>query len=112
MQLLIFEVFAVANPFGMLNDKLTIWLLSNQVFLISHPVSPSLQSRSQLGVITHIPFRVWWAHMDFLAFGCFATKWPRHLRHDPFGLVGSNGLGPSTSRLSGVCSNQLSYEPI
>ena len=26
-------------------------------------------------------------------------------------LVGSNGLGPSTSRLSGVCSNQLSYEP-
>ena len=30
----------------------------------------------------------------------------------PFGLVGSNGLGPSTSRLSGVCSNQLSYEPI
>ena len=31
----------------------------------------------------------------------------------PYGtLVGSNGLGPSTSRLSGVCSNQLSYEPI
>ena len=26
-------------------------------------------------------------------------------------MVGSNGLGPSTSRLSGVCSNQLSYEP-
>ena len=84
MQLLIFEVFAVANPFGMLNDVLTIWLLRNQVFLISHPVSPSLQSWSQLGVITHIPLRV----------------------------VGSNGLGPSTSRLSGVCSNQLSYEPI
>ena len=30
----------------------------------------------------------------------------------PFRVVGSNGLGPSTSRLSGVCSNQLSYEPI
>ena len=27
-------------------------------------------------------------------------------------LVGSNGLEPSTSRLSGVCSNQLSYEPM
>ena len=27
-------------------------------------------------------------------------------------LVGSNGLGPSTSRLSGVCSNQMSYEPV
>ena len=25
---------------------------------------------------------------------------------------GSNGLEPSTSRLSGVCSNQLSYEPV
>ena len=38
----------------------------------------------------------------------------RHFRaHVPIGtLVGSNGLGPSTSRLSGVCSNQLSYEPI
>ena len=30
----------------------------------------------------------------------------------PFRVVGSNGLGPSTSRLSGVCSNQLSYEPV
>ena len=30
----------------------------------------------------------------------------------PFRVVGSNGLGPSTSRLSGVCSNQLSYEPM
>jgi hypothetical protein len=27
-------------------------------------------------------------------------------------LVGSNGIEPSTSRLSGVRSNQLSYEPI
>ena len=27
-------------------------------------------------------------------------------------MVGSNGLEPSTSRLSGVCSNQLSYEPV
>ena len=30
----------------------------------------------------------------------------------PLRVVGSNGLGPSTSRLSGVCSNQLSYEPV
>ena len=28
------------------------------------------------------------------------------------GLVGSSGLEPPTSRLSGVCSNQLSYEPV
>ena len=51
--------------------------------------------------------------MDFLLIGCFATKWRAHFSLAPFGaLVGSNGLGPSTSRLSGVCSNQLSYEPM
>ena len=27
-------------------------------------------------------------------------------------VVGLNGLGPSTSRLSGGCSNQLSYKPV
>ena len=27
-------------------------------------------------------------------------------------MVGLNGLEPSTSPLSGVCSNQLSYKPI
>ena len=29
-----------------------------------------------------------------------------------FQMVGLNGLEPSTSRLSGVCSNQLSYNPV
>ena len=54
----------------------------------------------------------WWAQMDFWLFGA------SHQVATPFNpqpcraLVGSNGLGPSTSRLSGVCSNQLSYEPI
>ena len=34
--------------------------------------------------------------------------------HNPFGffLVGSSGLEPPTSRLSGVRSNHLSYEPL
>ena len=38
---------------------------------------------------------------------------PRYLPHRASGaLVGSNGLEPSTSRLSGVRSSHLSYEPI
>ena len=45
---------------------------------------------------------------------CFASlnKWSTHFSPVPLRVVGSNGLEPSTSRLSGVCSNQLSYEPI
>ena len=31
------------------------------------------------GFTHHLPCG-WWAQMDFLAFGCYATKWPRHLR--------------------------------
>ena len=38
--------------------------------------------------------------------GTFFTK------NITFSVVGSNGLEPSTSRLSGVRSNHLSYEPI
>ena len=43
--------------------------------------------------------------------GSHGLAWTYHLR-SPLRVVGSNGLGPSTSRLSGVCSNQLSYEPM
>ena len=51
--------------------------------------------------------------MQLLIFFWDNNSYPfAHTEPYPFGLVGSNGLGPSTSRLSGVCSNQLSYEPI
>ena len=39
---------------------------------------------------------------------CFSSFCPIRFR----GLVGSSGLEPPTSRLSGVRSNRLSYEPI
>ena len=38
----------------------------------------------------------------------FAQWWAR----DYPKMVGLNGLEPLTSRLSGVCSNQLSYKPL
>ena len=51
--------------------------------------------------------------MQLLIFSLSNNSWISWVfTPNPFGLVGSNGLGPSTSRLSGVCSNQLSYEPI
>ena len=59
--------------------------------------------------------RSWW-----LGFLCLEPRLPTSSFDDVnprFGsgtmpLVGSNGLEPSTSRLSGVRSNHLSYEPI
>ena len=39
-----------------------------------------------------------------LGLACFA--------HDRIGMVGPGGLEPPTSRLSGVRSNHLSYEPL
>ena len=84
MQLSIFVSLCFRKSFGLLNEYMTIWLLRNQVFLIFASPRPFSSELGQLGIIYPFPFRV----------------------------VGSNGLGPSTSRLSGVCSNQLSYEPI
>ena len=39
---------------------------------------------------------------------CEVYTFPRCFRI----LVGTSGLEPPTSRLSGVCSNQLSYVPV
>ena len=36
----------------------------------------------------------------------------RNLGADAAEVVGLSGLEPETSRLSGVCSNQLSYKPV
>ena len=51
--------------------------------------------------------------MDFLQLVASQPNWQSPFAPNLFrDLVGSNGLGPSTSRVSGVCSNQLSYEPM
>ena len=46
--------------------------------------------------------------MQLSIYGAIATAIVLHLKV----LVGTSGLEPPTSRLSGVCSNQLSYVPI
>lgn len=51
---------------------------------------------------------------DFIILLCLSTfqrTFVKNKKDDLFQLVGLNGLEPSTSRLSGVCSNQLSYRP-
>ena len=77
-------------------------------------------------VLPQLQLRFWAHFKPFRSLSGGGLKWtfcylvasqPSGIRHFrtlvPYGtLVGSNGLGPSTSRLSGVCSNQLSYEPI
>ena len=49
-------------------------------------------------------------HFTLISFrSLFSSQGTGHSRKE---LVGSNGLEPSTSRLSGVRSNHLSYEPM
>ena len=48
-------------------------------------------------------------HASHELFPCFRMCFPQTSRLE---LVGSSGLEPPTSRLSGVRSNHLSYEPI
>ena len=57
-------------------------------------------------------FAVWWRWWDSNPWppACRAGALPTELH--PHVLVGLSGLEPPTSRLSGVCSNQLSYKPI
>ena len=49
-----------------------------------------------------------------ITYFCFSMSFLRELLAMQFSrcLVGSSGLEPPTSRLSGVRSNQLSYEPL
>ena len=60
-------------------------------------------------------FVVWWAQCGQSTFA-FQRPLPFRISssrcHHFCGVVGSSGLEPPTSRLSGVRSNHLSYEPI
>ena len=46
--------------------------------------------------------------MQLSIYGAIATAIVGYL----YPMVGTSGLEPPTSRLSGVCSNQLSYVPV
>ena len=55
--------------------------------------------------------RVWWGQVRTTNKNGLCVR--SHLSHATcVAVVGSSGLEPPTSRLSGVCSNLLSYDPI
>ena len=60
------------------------------------------------GLLSSAAFRV---HFGVFAFGSQSSRSWLHF-HSFAEVVGQNGLEPSTSRLSVVCSSQLSYWPI
>ena len=55
----------------------------------------------------HLGGNKWTRTINIIAYVSSAL-FPAHYR----ALVGTSGLEPPTSRLSGVCSNQLSYVPV
>ena len=60
------------------------------------------------GLLLRAAFRVHFGFLDFTLFSPSGSCSIQQSRR----LVGQNGLEPSTSRLSVVCSSQLSYWPI
>ena len=65
--------------------------------------------KQSTGLFLRAGFRVHFGISNTL---CFPTLQVFHLLDKIFKMVGQNGLEPSTSRLSVVCSSQLSYWPI
>ena len=63
------------------------------------------------------PYPIMSLHFSFLLSFIQFSRYPRRLpggfhgSHSSQSVVGSSGLEPPTSRLSGVRSNHLSYEP-
>ena len=93
--------FPSSTESGCSNGLLGIWLLTQAsglaIFRALVPLGTLVGSNGLLGI---------WLLTQPSGLAIFRALVPLGT------LVGSNGLGPSTSRLSGVCSNQLSYEPI
>ena len=50
--------------------------------------------------------------VSYSSYSLFGFQWTQFAVSFCFGLVGSSGLEPPTSRLSGARSNHLSYEPV
>ena len=80
--------------------SLLLWLVVVSHFSSERPFSQKIFLNIQLSVSFLFLYSVFNEHLSY-CFRCASTI-----------LVGSSGLEPPTSRLSGARSNQLSYEPI
>ena len=72
--------------------------------LDSYPVSFYLYSALHLIILLYLLYFIQFSRCNLVLFSTFYVEMSR--------LVGLSGLEPPTSRLSGECSNRLSYKPI
>ena len=70
----------------------------------SYPVSFYLYSALHLIILLYLLYFIQFSRCNLVLFSTFYVEMTR--------LVGLSGLEPPTSRLSGECSNRLSYKPI
>ena len=87
----------IVSFFRIMLDFSYVWRINCSIFL---PLQLSLFVRSFKYLFSSL-------HL-LLLYSVFKVRKPNFL----FGLVGTSGLEPPTSRLSGVRSNHLSYAPI
>ena len=89
-------------------------LLTAQIFCLL--VLESTKLRKYFSILVnliyfrHICFNQY--HKEYLFLACCIYIYNVNMQFSKNNMVGLNGLEPSTSRLSGVRSNQLSYRPI
>ena len=98
-------VYLILASYSVFNDRPQVWAcFPSSIFIGLSRYSNICSNTLKVGWISVF------LHLRVIACGCGWSSPSLGCRHCR--LVGSSGLEPPTSRLSGARSNQLSYEPI